>query len=284
MTIRDLLKPTNDYVFKRLFGYVGNEDITKGLLSAILTDVEISYINLDCKEILEQDLMSDKLGILDIKAILNNDIQCNIEMQIIDNRDIENRLLFYWSKLYSKTISKGMGYKDAKRTIVILFADYMLDNLKKIKKYFTKWHICEDDYKNVILTKKFEIYIIELPKFKDDLFNTDIGNWVRFLKNLEVINMNDMQKDALNKAKALLEEISQDDHERELALKREMFLMDRKSEIDTALEKGKKEGYESGKKETIKEMTRRLLKDNVDIEIIKKVTELSEEEINSLKD
>ena len=29
--------------------------------------------------------------------------------------------------------------------------------------------------------------------------------------------MNDMQKDALNKAKALLEEISQDDHERELA-------------------------------------------------------------------
>lgn len=77
--------------------------------------------------------MSDKLGILDIKAILNNNIQCNIEMQIIDNRDIENRLLFYWSKLYSKTISKGMGYKDAKRTIVILFADYMLDNLKKIK-------------------------------------------------------------------------------------------------------------------------------------------------------
>lgn len=276
MTIRDLLKPTNDYVFKRLFGYVGNEDITKGLLSAILTDVEISYINLDCKEILEQDLMSDKLGILDIKAILNNNIQCNIEMQIIDNRDIENRLLFYWSKLYSKTISKGMGYKDAKRTIVILFADYMLDNLKKIKKYFTKWHICEDDYKNVILTKNFEIYIIELPKFKDDLLNTDIGNWVRFLKNLEVINMNDMQKDALNKAKALLEEISQDDHERELALKREMFLMDRKSEIDTALEKGKKEA--------IKEMTRRLLQDNVDIEIIKKVTELSEEEINSLKD
>lgn len=220
--------------------------------------------------------MSDKLGILDIKAILNNNIQCNIEMQIIDNRDIENRLLFYWSKLYSKTISKGMGYKDAKRTIVILFADYMLDNLKKIKKYFTKWHICEDDYKNVILTKNFEIYIIELPKFKDDLLNTDIGNWVRFLKNLEVINMNDMQKDALNKAKALLEEISQDDHERELALKREMFLMDRKSEIDTALEKGKKEA--------IKEMTRRLLQDNVDIEIIKKVTELSEEEINSLKD
>ena len=67
------------------------------------------------------------------------------------------------------------------------------------------------------MTKNFDIYIIELHKFKDDLFNTDIGNLVWFLRNLEVINMNDMQKDALNKAKALLEEISQDDHERELA-------------------------------------------------------------------
>ena len=34
-----LLTPTNDYVFKRIFGFVGNEDITKGLLNAILDNV-----------------------------------------------------------------------------------------------------------------------------------------------------------------------------------------------------------------------------------------------------
>ena len=60
MYIRELLKPTNDYVFKRLFGYVGNEEITKGLLSSIIEDVEINSVKLDCKEILEQDLSSDK--------------------------------------------------------------------------------------------------------------------------------------------------------------------------------------------------------------------------------
>ena len=49
MTIRDLLKPTNDYVFKRLFGYVGNEDITKG--SKLLK--KISKTNKTAKELLD---------------------------------------------------------------------------------------------------------------------------------------------------------------------------------------------------------------------------------------
>ena len=32
----EYLIPTNDFVFKRIFGYEGNEEITKDLISAIL--------------------------------------------------------------------------------------------------------------------------------------------------------------------------------------------------------------------------------------------------------
>ena len=32
----ELLNPRQDYVFKRIFGYKGNEDITKDFLTAIL--------------------------------------------------------------------------------------------------------------------------------------------------------------------------------------------------------------------------------------------------------
>ena len=32
----EYLIPTNDFVFKRIFGYEGNEEITKGLISSIL--------------------------------------------------------------------------------------------------------------------------------------------------------------------------------------------------------------------------------------------------------
>ena len=148
--ISKLLDPRNDYVFQRIFGYVGNEEITKGLLNCIL-DTKIDEITLDCKEILEQDLQTDKFGILDIKAKINDGIQCNIEMQICDNNDIEERLLFYWSSMYNKQIKLGNNYISLNKTIVILFSNYELRKLKDIKKYFTKWQIREEEYTNQIV-------------------------------------------------------------------------------------------------------------------------------------
>ena len=38
--------PTNDYVFQRIFGKVGNEEITKGLISAIIKR-EVKKVELD---------------------------------------------------------------------------------------------------------------------------------------------------------------------------------------------------------------------------------------------
>ena len=95
--------PTNDYVFKRLFGQVGNEKITKSLISSIINQ-KITSINLDGNTILEKDLLDDKFGILDIKATLDSNIICNIEMQVLSNENIIKRILYYWSKLYSKSI------------------------------------------------------------------------------------------------------------------------------------------------------------------------------------
>ena len=65
-----ILDPKNDYVFKRIFGHVGNEDITKDLLSAILGE-KITSVELDNNPILEKDLPDSKVGILDIKAKIN---------------------------------------------------------------------------------------------------------------------------------------------------------------------------------------------------------------------
>ena len=41
----ELLKLKNDYTFKRVFGYTGNEEITKGLLNAILKE-KVTEVNL----------------------------------------------------------------------------------------------------------------------------------------------------------------------------------------------------------------------------------------------
>ena len=98
--------PTNDYVIHRIFGYTGNEDITKGLIGTII-DQEINNIKIDETEITEQNIRDDKVGVLDIKARLNNNIVCDIEMQVAKNDNIEKRIMFYWSKLYSQEIHRG---------------------------------------------------------------------------------------------------------------------------------------------------------------------------------
>lgn len=87
-----IILPTNDYAFKRIFGKLGNERITQNLLNSIL-DEKIENVELDCNTILEKDIYDDKIGILDIKAKLNNKFLCNIEMQIANRKNIEKRLL-----------------------------------------------------------------------------------------------------------------------------------------------------------------------------------------------
>ena len=122
--------PTNDYIFKRLFGHPGNEDITLNLINSIL-DNKIYSLSLDNNTFLEKDVIGDKVGILYIRATLNNKFPCDIEMQVTRADNIEERILFYWSKLYASSISSGDAYSQLPKTIVILIADFEID--KRIK-------------------------------------------------------------------------------------------------------------------------------------------------------
>ncbi len=73
--------PTNDFVFKRIFGREGNERITKSLLSSILEE-EITLINLKGNTIMDGDILSDKSNVLDIRAEINGKVEIDIEMQV----------------------------------------------------------------------------------------------------------------------------------------------------------------------------------------------------------
>ena len=187
MNIADLLDPKNDYVFKRIFGHTGNEEITKNLLQSIIPD-KIDEIELDSNPITEKDLLDDKVGILDIKAKLNKgNVNCDIEMQVADQKDIEKRILFYWSKMYIQTISSGKDYENLKRCIVILITDYDIETLKKIPEYTTKWKIREEKYPKLVLTNVLELYIISLSKAKDATKNKQeaLYKWLQFINNPE---------------------------------------------------------------------------------------------------
>lgn len=281
------MNPKIDYVFKRIFGYQGNEEITTALLSSILKK-QISNLQLNCNPILEKDLLDDKVGILDIKAKIDDCINCNIEMQVVDKKNIEKRILFYWSKMYNMSIKEGDDYEKLEKSIAILITDYELEGLKEIEKYITKWNIREEEYQKIILTDVMEIYIIELPKFDRYKEKTDkkLNSWVKFIENPEVVDMKENKE--IGKAKKVLEEISQDEHERYLTELRQKYIMDKKAIADAGFDKGFKAGEQHGMQQGMQQEKIAIAKNmkiqNIDIKTISKVTGLSIDEIKNLKD
>ena len=104
-TAKKLLSPKLDIIFQALFGEEGSERITGDLLQTILGE-EITEIDLSKNPILRRDKLDDKLGVLDIIAKINNKENCDIELQIVEQENIIERILFYWAKLYTRGIKK----------------------------------------------------------------------------------------------------------------------------------------------------------------------------------
>ena len=242
------LIPTNDFIFKRIFGKEGNEEITKDLLSSILED-KIETIELSKEQTTDVDVTSDKIGILDVKVKLSNEIIIDLEMQVAKQRNIEKRLLFYWSKLYSNNIKSGEEYGKLKRVVIIMFSEFNLENLIKIPKYHTEWKLREKNYVDQLLTNDIEIDIIEMKKLDqyikngNKIENKKLVNWIKFLTNPDELGEDIMENiKEIKMAKDELEKIRQDEHDKRIAELREKYIRDQKAIEGYGYDKGLAEG------------------------------------------
>ena len=124
-------------------------------------------------------------------------------------------------------------------------------------------------------------YIIELPKFKKkkpkvaDLLEKwlyVIGGDQKMIEKCK--NENEEIKEAIKQ----LKEMSADEYERELYEIRERSRLTYNTEMNEARRKGLEEGEKREKEKIAKKMK----SEGLDIELIKKITNLKEEEINLL--
>ena len=161
-----------------------------------------------------------------------------------------------------------------------------------------------------------EIYIIEIGKFKKYQGTErykELDSWIKFIENPEVIDMSNKE---IVMAKKVLDEISQDEHERYLAEIREKYILDQnateaagydkglkegikqgieeghkkgieegiKEGHKKGIEEGIKEGHEKGVEEGKKEIAKKMLEEKLDIELIEKVTNISKEELKKIQE
>lgn len=274
-----ILSPKLDIVFQEIFGQEGSENITKDFLNSIL-DEKIEEIKLNENVLLRRENIEEKAGIVDVLAKINNNEYCDIEIQVVDKKKIIERLLFYWSKIYTRTIKKGQDYTELKRTIVVLIADFKIKELENLG-FHSKWQIIEEKERKIVLTDVFEAHIIEIPKiYKSKNDNNKLKEWIYFLENpsgKEVSKYMEMNKN-MKEAKEKLDEMSKDERMRKMAELREKAIMDEKLAEYT----GYTEGHEEGRKDGMKEAAKKMKAEGIDIKVIMKVTGFSESEIKEL--
>ena len=96
------LKVKNDFIFQKIFGQNEHKEILISFLNAVLaleTDQQLADIEIMENTRLKKDSVDDKLGILDIRARAATGEQINIEIQLVNQYNMDQRTLFYWSKL-----------------------------------------------------------------------------------------------------------------------------------------------------------------------------------------
>jgi predicted transposase/invertase (TIGR01784 family) len=278
------LSPKLDVVFQALFGEVGNESITKGFLETIL-ERKIDSIDLSKNPILRREFKEEKLGVLDIIAKLDKDEICNIELQIVDKKNIIERILYYWSRLYSRQIKSGEDYKILQKAIVILITDFKIENLEELD-YHSRWKIMEDKQgKKIILTQKLEIDIIELPKIIGKEKEQDnLLDWLYFLENPKSERVTEKMKENENLKEAVkkLDNLSEDEKMQRIADLRQKAIMDEKAIYEKGLEVGIEKGIMEGSRKEKIEIAKKMLELKIDKETIAEATGLTEQEIEKI--
>lgn len=297
---------TNDYIFKRIFSQKGNESILKDFLIAIL-EIPIEKLEVQTEVSLEKQLEENKLGRLDILAILNDNTIINIEVQVSNQYNLIERSLYYWSGNYYNHLKAGENYKQVKKTIAINILNYEIFK----EGPFHEIGRLKRDFQNEILTDKIEFHFIQIPKFLKEKrrIETKLDKWMQFMckinKGEVVLAME--EDEAIEKARREYEYLMGDEAERRLAFLREKAIRDENNMLEGAreeamqqgLEEGRKKGQEEGIKKGIKEgrkegreegrkeekvkIARQLLKIGMPIEQIIEITELSQKEIEKIK-
>ncbi len=280
------LKPTNDIIFKLLFGEVGRENILKDLLEAIL-NIKIERVILDKqKEILIGEV-DRKTGILDIKAELPDKTIINIEMQNENYGSIHKRLQYYMSGIYVRELNAGKNYKNLNKVIVIGILNF--DYFKDIEEYHTIWRMTEQKQKEKILDEQ-ELHFIELPKFMRSKIDMDdkLSQWLVFLNHERkgLVEMALKKNLTVEEAMEIYDELAADEALQYKIYLRKKFIMDNNTLMLTkeeeGMQKGRQEGRQEGLKEERKKIIKSMKKSGMSNEEIAKVTELKLEEIEKI--
>ena len=185
----------NDYLFKRLLGAEENKACLQDFLECVL-DMEagtITDLELLDKE-LAKDTVTDKTGILDVKARLKDKTTIDIEIQNSWSAEFIPRTLFYWAKMYTEGFKEGEPYTSLTRCITI---NLVSQGFKLNDQVHSVYSILEQK-NHQLLTDLLEIHFLNLSAAqKMTIQQEPIEKKQKLIHWLQFINTDDQKERAM---------------------------------------------------------------------------------------
>ena len=307
-----LLNPCVDPVFKRLFTDSSPEGkrALQCFLEAILQK-PVSNIVIRQEELPIESIF-DKKSKFDLNCQIGENEFANIEMQNYNRKEVyEKRAEYYCAHLLNHHVPEGLKWQDIPKVYQISVLNFIREKDYPNEIFFYKFRSDE----GLLLEERQNIIFIELPKIQQIVKNlmdkttnvqslTATQKWCIFILYASNAELSSIIQEIANSeegimcAVTVLKEISKDELEWRRQTDQLMMENDRISFLAYAEEEGLKRGMERGMEQGIKEgmkqgieqgkhscsieIAKKLLENNIPLDIIKNSTGLSDEELSKI--
>ena len=273
-----------DTLFKMLF--VKHQDLLEKLVAALLgiplESIEQFIVR---NPEMPPEVLGDKFCRLDINMIVNGQ-RIDLEVQISNEGDYPERVMFYWAREFSTALPVGQSYSLLPRTIIISIIDFNLFDCVEFHSFFQPLEVT----RHTLLSDKMGFHFFELRKLPDDanekdalllwlsLFRAETEEDLEKIKSMEVPEM----EQAINAYYT----ITASPEFQEIERLREKARNDEAQALYHAeqqgIQKGIQQGIQKGASERNVEIARAMLTEGLRLDTIANCTGLTRQEIEEL--
>ena len=178
-----------DYAFKKVFGSTESKPILISFLNALIgfpKDKEVTDLTIvDPYQIPLLQGMKDTY--VDIKARLADGREVIVEMQVLNVKGFEQRILYNAAKSYSRQLREGEDYALLNPLIALTLTDFTLFDGEDVCNRF----LLLEKERFIQYRDDIELIFFELPKFNKDeaQLATIQDKWLFFIKNAGRLNI-----------------------------------------------------------------------------------------------
>ncbi len=278
--IEKYINPFTDYGFKKLFGEEMNKDLLLDFLNELLKEEQGQIVDLTY-------LKTEHLGATDIDRKAIFDLYCEnekgekfiVELQKSKQNFFKDRTVYYSTFPIREQAKRADWDYELKAVYTIAILDFVFDSDKDEPSKFRYDVKLSDIQTNKVFYDKLTFIYLEMPKFNKsvDELETRFEKWLFVLKNLNKLErvpekLKERIFDKLFESAEIAKFTAEQVRSYEDSLK---YYRDLKNSLDTA--------RDEGEHKKAKDIAKKLLESNVEIDVIIKSTGLTRKEIDGLR-